>query len=31
MQDWVFACVEQENGRRAWTSAIPVRVDITRL
>lgn len=29
MRDWVFACVEDEFGRRAWTSAIPVRVDIT--
>ena len=29
MRDWVFACVEDESGRRAWTSAIPVRVDIT--
>ncbi len=29
MRDWVFACVEDETGRRAWTSAIPVRVDIT--
>lgn len=29
MRDWVFACVENEFGRRAWTSAIPVRVDIT--
>ena len=31
MQDWVFVCLEQENGRRAWSSAIPVRVEITRL
>ena len=31
MRDWICVCVEQENGRRAWTSAIPVRVEITRL
>ena len=31
MRDWVFVCVEQENGRRAWSSAIPVKVEITRL
>lgn len=29
MREWVFACVEDEFGRRAWTSAIPVRVNIT--
>lgn len=31
MRDWVFACVEDETGRRAWTSAIPVRVEKTTL
>lgn len=31
MQDWVFACVEDEYGRRAWTSAIPVHVQKTTL
>ena len=31
MRDWVFACLEDETGRRAWTSAIPVRVEKTTL
>ncbi|MCE2441461.1 MAG: hypothetical protein J4F39_18815 [Candidatus Latescibacteria bacterium] len=31
LRDWVFACVEDECGRRAWTSAIPVRVEKTTL
>ncbi len=31
MRDWIFVCVEDGNGRRAWSSSIPVRVDITSL
>ena len=31
MRDWIFVCVEDGNGRRAWSSSISVRVDITPL
>ena len=29
MRDWIFVCVEEQNGRRAWSSSIRVSVDIT--
>ena len=31
MQDWISICVEDTAGRRAWSSAIPVQVGVTRL
>ncbi len=31
MRDWMFICMEDANGRRAWSSSIPVRVDTTPL
>ena len=29
MRDWVVVCVEDQSGRRAWSSSIPVRVEVT--
>ena len=31
MRDWMFICLEDRQGRRAWSSSISVRVDITPL
>ena len=31
VRDWVSVCLEDGNGRRAWSSSISVRVGITRI
>lgn len=31
MRDWLSVCLEDAAGRRAWSSAIPVEVEVTRL
>ena len=28
LKDWVVVCLEDRNGRRAWSSAIPVRTEV---
>jgi len=28
LRDWLVVCLEDRNGRRAWSSSIPVRVEV---